>query len=117
MRLVPVRKLFWARPTQWGGNPLSRDPSATSLSFSEENLNVTILGFDDECEKYNPQQSLTGCVNAGKITWYMIAKKSNKKVKFYVSSERHESIQKKELGYSFDFPDIDRFNLKLRVAK
>ena len=89
----------------------------TDLYYSEENLEVTVTGFDDECEKYNPQQSSTGCVNAGKITWYIIAKKGTEMVKFSVTSERHGSAFKKEMGYIFDFTEINRFSLKLRITK
>lgn len=97
----------------------SRVPSnyPTTLFYSEENLKVTVTGFDDECEKYNLQQSLTGCVNAGKITWYIIVKKGTEMVKFSVSSERHGSALKKEMGYIFDFREINRFSLKFRIAK
>lgn len=89
----------------------------TTLFYSEENLKVTVTGFDDECEKYNSQQSSTGCVNSGKITWYIIVKKGTEMVKFSVTSERHGSALKKELGYIFDFTEINRFSFKLRITK
>ena len=99
------------------GSPLVWEPPGRTISFLEEKLNVTILGFDDECEKYNKDQGRSGCVNAGEITWYIEAKKGNQKTKFSISSKRHESRYKEELGYNFIFPDIDRFNLKLKVIK
>jgi len=100
-----------------GGNPLSWNSPTTELYYSEEKLKIIVIGFEDECEKYSPEQSLTGCVNAGEITWHIAAKKEKQKVEFSLSSERHGNVQKKELDYIFDFPDINRFNLKLRVTK
>lgn len=110
-------KLVLDKTYSIGGNPLSWNPSVMNLYFSEENLEVTVTGFDDECEKYNSQQGSSGCVNAGKITWHIIVKKDNKKIKFSVSSERHGNALKKELGYIFDFTEINRFSFKLRITK
>lgn len=98
-----------------GSHILSNYP--TSLYYSEENLEVIIIGFDDECEKYNSQQGSTGCVNAGKITWYITARKDDKKIEFPVTSERHGSVLKKEMSYVFDFTEINRYSLKFKITK
>ena len=110
-------KLVLNKTYSVGADPLLWNPQATNLNFSDENLELTIHGFDDECEKYNKNQGQTGCVDAGKITWYLTIKKNNGKIKFSVTSKRHESAIKKEVGYVFDFPDIDRFNLKIKIRK
>lgn len=98
-----------------GSSPISWNNPPEVLTYLDENLKVVVLGFDDECEKYNKNQNLNGCVNAGQITWNFKAQKDDQEAMFSITAEREKSQSKEVLGYIFQLNQINRFSSNLIV--